>query len=262
MPWFPEFSTAIELSRRDARARGQADPVMQYLKALDDGGAGALERAWPGEVVVHDPRAGEVRGHHDLRAFIRDNKAWMAAHQSRISVVGSITVGSRAVVELLAHVLHEGSEVAWPVAVVADSMDERSIDFRTYCSQWPVDGRRHPRAPILPAAPVETPGVVGRYVEALAAGDTESVVKTFAPDAYVQEAIGPDNVHRGTSELQAYYSARGREDLRPCATADDGTSCALEYNLVGRGEPQAGLAVFERGTDGLLAAVRLYDDIE
>jgi hypothetical protein len=26
--------------------------------------------------------------------------------------------------------------------------------------------------------------------------------------------------------------------------------------------PQAGLGVYERGTDGLLAAARLYDDIE
>jgi hypothetical protein len=35
------------------------------------------------------------------------------------------------------------------VAVVAESSDDLSMVFRTYCSQWPVDGRRHLRPPIL-----------------------------------------------------------------------------------------------------------------
>src|SRR5215207_845514 len=159
MPWFPEFSTAIELARRDARKHGQADPVAQYLKALDDGRPGALERVWPGEVVIHDPRAGEIRGHRQLRTFIRDNRVWMTEHRSRIRALASISAGSRAVVELLAHVLHDGREVAWPMAVVAESLDDRSVDFRTYCSQWPVDGRRHVRPPILQARDVAPPDV-------------------------------------------------------------------------------------------------------
>ena len=47
---------------------------------------------------------------------------------------------------------------------------------------------------------------------------------------------------------------------------DDGVRCALEYNCVRWGgddlPPQAGIAVFERGPDGLLAAARIYDDVE
>jgi hypothetical protein len=47
---------------------------------------------------------------------------------------------------------------------------------------------------------------------------------------------------------------------------DDGTRGALEYNCVRWGSydlpPQAGVAVFERGQSGLLAAVRIYDDVE
>jgi hypothetical protein len=46
---------------------------------------------------------------------------------------------------------------------------------------------------------------------------------------------------------------------------DDGVRCAVEYNLVRWGShdlpPQAGLAMYERGPGGLLAAVRVYDDI-
>jgi limonene-1,2-epoxide hydrolase len=269
MPWFPEFSTAIELARLDAREAGQADPVAQYLKALGDGGTGALERVWPGEVVIHDPRAGEVRGHRQLRTFIRDNRAWMSEHQSRIKVLTSTSVGRRAVVELLAHVLHDGREVAWPVAVVAESMDERSVDFRTYCSQWPVDGRRHVRRPVLEAGYVEPPEIVAQYLGALADGDVESIVKTFAPDGYVREAIGPDNLHRGPEELRAYYARcfdSGGITLQYCETVDSGVNCALEYNVLAWGRdavpPQAGLAVFERTPNGRLAAVRLYDDVE
>jgi hypothetical protein len=63
MPWFPDFVGAAELARRQARAAGQADPVGQYIAALNQGDTHALETAWPGQVVVYDPRAGEVRGH-------------------------------------------------------------------------------------------------------------------------------------------------------------------------------------------------------
>jgi hypothetical protein len=54
--------------------------------------------------------------------------------------------------------------------------------------------------------------------------------------------------------------------LQYCAMTDDGVRCAVEYNCVGWGDhelpAQAGLGVYERGPSGLLAAVRLYDDIE
>ncbi len=96
---------------------------------------------WPGRLVVHDPRAGEVRGHRQLRKFIGRNKTWLAQRNARIETVASTCVGGRAVVELLAHLAEAAAEVAWPVAVVAESPDEWSMDFRIYCSQWPVDGR-------------------------------------------------------------------------------------------------------------------------
>ena len=57
MPWFPEFANAMELARLQIRATGLADPVGQYLKALNQGDTHALETVWPGEVVIYDPRA-------------------------------------------------------------------------------------------------------------------------------------------------------------------------------------------------------------
>src|SRR4051794_31943369 len=73
VPWFPDFVSAAELARRETRAVGRSDPVGEYLDALTHGDDSVLESAWPGEVVVYDPRAGEVRGGRRLRRFVRRN---------------------------------------------------------------------------------------------------------------------------------------------------------------------------------------------
>jgi ketosteroid isomerase-like protein len=270
MPWFPDFISAAELARSQTRAAGQADPVAQYITALNKGDIHALENVWPGEMVVYDPRAGQIRGHKQLRRFVSQNQSWLAEHHARIETVASTYAGGRAVVELLGHLAGNGPELAWPVAVVAESPDDRSVVFRTYCSQWPVDGRRHLRSPILGPGAARLGDVVGRYQAALNAGDADAIVDTFAPDGYYREPIGPHLAHRGTAELRSFFtrcfSAGGGIGLQHCTVTDDGVRCAVEFNCLRWGShdlpPQAGIAVCERGQDGLLAAVRMYDDIE
>jgi SnoaL-like domain len=146
-----------------------------------------------------------------------------------------------------------------------------SVTFRTYASQWPVVGSRPIRAPILDADPSAEPGgVVTRYLTALDAADRDGVVQTFSADGYLQEPIGPHALHRGTDELNVYFSrcfsGGGGIRLDRCSVTDAGARCALEYNCVrwgGRTLPaQAGLAVFERDAGGLLTAARYYDDVE
>ena len=270
MPWFPDFVGAVELARRQTRAAGMADPVGQYFMALNEADPDALETVWPGEVVVYDPHAGEVRGHRELRNFVRRNQSWLAGRHARTETVASIAVGGRAVVALLAYLAHDGRDLAWPVAVVAESPDDRSVVFRTYCSQWPVEGRRPLRPPILEPGPAHPGDVVGRYQAALDVGDADAVVTTFAPDGYFRGPFGPHHDHRGTAELRSFFrrcfSTGGGIGLQHCAVTDDGVRCALEYNCVRWGRhdlpPQAGIAVYERGPDGLLAAARAYDDVE
>jgi hypothetical protein len=47
---------------------------------------------------------------------------------------------------------------------------------------------------------------------------------------------------------------------------DDGVRCAVEYNCIRWGSrdlpPQAGIGIYERGPDGRLAAVHVYDDVD
>jgi SnoaL-like domain len=271
MPWFPDFVAAAEMVRRDLRTSGQADPVAQYLMALTEGNPHELETAWPGHIVVQDPYAGEVRGHRHLRDFVRASHAFLADRLVDAERVASTSSGSRAAVEVVAHLKLDGEPVTWPVAVVAESTDDQSVTFRTYGSQWPVVGRRPVRAPILESGHSAEPGgVVGRYLAAFGAGDTDEVVRTFTADGYLQEPIGPHALHRGPGELRDYFAASfgtgGGMDLECCSVTDDGVRCAVEFNCVRwGGQPvaaQAGLVVFERNGEGRLKSARFYDDVQ
>lgn len=113
-----DFVSAVGLARGQTRAAGLADPVGQYFTALNKGDPHALADVWPGEVVLYDPRAGEVRGHRRLRRFVSRNLSWLAGLHARTETVASTCAGGRAVVELLAHLDHNGRVLAWPVAVV------------------------------------------------------------------------------------------------------------------------------------------------
>lgn len=270
MPWFPDFVAAVEIARSDSQIAGRDDPVAQYLRALEEGDSRLLEEVWPGEIVIDDPRAGEVRGHTELRHFVRRNRKWLAERHAHTETVATTRVGPRAVVEVLARLDQDGRTVSWPVAVVADSPDDRSMVIRTYCSTRPYDGQRSVRPPLLQPGDQQPADVIGRYQTALRAGDLDGIVRTFQPDGYFRGPVGADALRRGTDELRSYFSrcfgAGGGLELELCAVTDDGQQCALEYNCVRWGSqdlpPQAGIAIFERGPDGLLAAVRVYDDVE
>ncbi len=270
MPWFPDFAGAVERARLETRAAGHADPVAEYCKLLRTGDTGALEAAWPGDVTIYDPLAGVIRGHKEIRHFVRSNASWLGTLSARTETLASTVAGTRIVVELMAQVSDGGQELAWPVALVCESPDDRSVVFRTYCRAWPITGPHHLRPAILEPGEVHPGDVVGRYAAALRAGDTEAAVAAFEPDGYVREAsVGPQHTHRGTSALGAFFawqfSAGGGIELEDCAVTDDGTRCAIEYTCARWGShqlaPQAGLTVCERGSGGLLAAVRVYDDI-
>ena len=77
----------MELARQQTRAAGQADPIGRYFTALNRSDTRALEDVWPGEVVVYDPRAGEIRGHQQLRRFVKHSQSLLAERSlvSRIS---------------------------------------------------------------------------------------------------------------------------------------------------------------------------------
>jgi hypothetical protein len=63
-----------------------------------------------------------------------------------------------------------------------------------------------------------------------------------------------------------FFSAGGGILLEHCTVTEDGVRTALEFNAVRWGgkdlPPQAGIAVYERGTTGRIAHALVYDDVE
>jgi hypothetical protein len=175
--------------------------------------------------------------------------------------------------EVVLHLLaDDGGRVELPVAIVADRNPDRTVKaIRVYHSLWPLTGEHRIRPPLLPEDPsLHAEGAPGDYQRALAEGELEVIVATFEPDGYAREPSGAAYLHRGVEKLRELYSHLfangGGIGLEHCTLTDDGVRCAIEYNCVRWGltdiSPQAGVAVYERGSSGMLVAARIYDDVE
>jgi hypothetical protein len=271
MPWLPELFTAPALERIRSESRG-ALAAVPYFQGLMSGETGALVRSFAAEPELHHPVFGRVRGRADFERFVDETNAWLVERNAVFHDATRIVTPERGVEETMISLDTERGRVELPVAVAADR-DERShiIELRVYFSTWATTGRHTSRRRLLqPDRDLHVPDVVGAYQRALAAGDAEAVVAAFEPDAYLREPSGEKYLHRGQAELRALYeqffSNGGGISLEHCALTDDGSACALEYNVVrwGRKEvpAEAGIAVHVRGATGKLAAVRIYDDAD
>ncbi len=255
------------LATKEIDVTGTIDHYFDLLLAADSAGLAALFTDAP---EVDDPRGGRVQGRPALEQFVAATSAWLQESHADIEHVATVTDQGRQVGEWVVHV--DGSEGRWPlpVAVVADRKDTGVECIRVYHSMWPLIGRHEVRAGLLPANPeIVLTGAVADYQRALAAGDVDGVLAAFDPDATVREPSGGPYVFRGRDALREIYSLMfangGGIALQHCTATDDGIACAIEYNAVRWGKdeipPQAGIAVYERGPSGRLAAARIYDDV-
>jgi len=273
MPWYPDLFSASLLDRihRDAADARAAEPV-PYFDGITSGEINALVGSFAGEPELHHPVRGRVRGRRAFERFVPEVNAWLAERHAAFSPVARILTPGRTIEETVMTLDGDNGRVDVPAAVAADRADDgRIIELRVYWSMWPLTGEHHHRPPLLEPDPdLRQPDVINDYQRALAAGDAEAILATFESDAYVREPAGSAYVHRGRDELlalyQRFFSNDGGIQLEHCTVTDDGRACALEYNLLrwGRTElsPEAGLAVYVRGSSGKLASARIYDDIE
>jgi SnoaL-like domain len=278
MPWMPEVFAAPLAESRRVEARGEEDvasanDAIAYYEGLLAEEPEALVRSFAGQPRVNDPRVGHVEGARELRAFVSGTVDWLRERDAVVENVALTRTETRTVEEVVLHLLgDESGRVELPVAIVADRNPDRTLKaIRVYHSMWPLTGEHAVRPPLLLADPgLHAEGVVGDYQRALAEGDLQGVVNTFEPDGYAREPSGGAYLHRGTEGLRALYEHMfangGGIALEHCTLTDDGVRCSLEYNCSRWGvteiPPQAGVAVYERGTSGLLAAARIYDDVE
>lgn len=268
VPWAPELFTAPALQRVLDKYRREHMRSVPFFDGLLSGEPDALVASFSGVPVVRHPVRGRIEGEAAFREFVADTAARLEASNASFEPVDAVLTDSRGVEEVVLHLDHEGGRVGVPWALAADhDANERLIELRVYFSPWPLVGRRTQRGRLLAPYPgLQATGVVGEYLRALAAGDVAAVLATFEPDGYVRAPAGATAVHRGTDELRALYQRLfadgGGLVLEPCTVTDDGRVCALEYNMIGRGSPEAALAVLTRGASGKLAAARVYDDLE
>ncbi len=273
MPWMPEVFTAPIADAR--RAEGEAmhtNDAVPYYEGIMANEPDALIRSFAGEPRVNDPRVGYVEGRRELRAFVSGTVDWLGERDAVVENVALTRTQSRTVEEAVLHLLSdEGIRVELPVAIVTDRNPERTLKtIRVYHSMWPLTGHHTVRPPLLPEDQrLHAQGTPGDYQRALAEGDLRGIVRTFEPDGYAREPSGSAYLHRGVEGLRRLYEHMfangGGIGLEHCSLTDDGVRCAIEYNLVRWGvtdlPPQAGVAVYERGSSGLLAAARIYDDV-
>ena len=274
MPWMPEaFTGPIAGALRELEAEPTNDAVPYYEGILAEEPEALVRSFAAQQPRVNDPRVGYVEGARKLRAFISGTVDWLRERDAVVENVALTRTRSRTVEEVVLHLLSdEGVRVELPVAIVTDRNPDRTIKtIRVYHSMWPLTGRHTVRPPLLPADPgLHAEGSPGDYQRALAEADLAGIVATFEPEGYAREPSGGAYLHRGAEGLRELYAHMfangGGIPLEHCTLTDDDVRCAIEYNCVRWGvtdiPPQAGVAVYERGSSGLLAAARIYDDVE
>ncbi len=272
MPWLPELFSAPALAQIEDRLRRARLDLVPYFDGFLTGETDALIQSFAGEPEVHYPDRGRVKGARAFTAYAAATKAWLEAREASIEQRGMVRTERRSVGEAVLRLSGGDGRVDLPVAVVSDHRSDGSMEeVRVYYSGWQLTGRHSNRPPILQPDPeLREPDVVGDYQRALATGDLDAVLASFESDGYAREPAGSGYLHRGAEGLREFYASLfsngGGIPLEHCTSTDDKRRCALEYNVTrwGRTElpPQAGVAVYERGESGKLAAARIYDDVD
>jgi hypothetical protein len=267
MTWLTEFGQVVH----EAAHLGQLETLEAAHAALHSGDPERLIEAFPGGVTIDDPRAGHVEGQSALEDYCRESHAWLAERHSVARALATTNGPTRVVGEFELDLTQDGRSFTLPVAVVVEPDARRqSVAIRSYHSHWPLLGRHVVRSPLLARDPhaIEA-DVVGEYQAALAAGDKDAWVGTFETDGCFREPAGGEHRYCGTEALRQLaeaFFARGGIILEHCTVTDDGTRVGLEFNAVEWGgvkmPHQAGVAVYERGRTGRLAAARVYDDVD
>jgi SnoaL-like domain len=273
MPWFPDSFSAPTLERiRSHAADARAATPVPYFDGVRTGDTKALVKSFAGEPEIQHPLRGRIKGLRAFAWFVAYTNEWLEQTNAVSSSVDRCITSQRSVEEIALTLDGDQGQFELPVAIVAERDDDgRILELRIYYSTWPLTATHVNRPPLLQPDPeLQLPDVIDEYQRALAAGDVDAAVATFEPDAYVREPAGGPYVHRDRDEVRALYerffSNGGGIALEHCTVTDDGRACALEYNVVrwGRSEftPQAGIAVYVRGSSGKLSAARIYDDAE
>jgi hypothetical protein len=246
-------------------------PVARYIPLLIEGDERGLRDLFRGPPRVNDPYLGWVEDSR-FDQFVESSHQRLQERSATVEHLTTTATAAGATEECILRLVRSKDMVSLPVAIASDtSPDSRLDSIRIYHSMRPLLGFHLLRSPMLPVlATLVLPDVVGRYQDCLARGDLSGILEQFAPGGQLREPGGAVAIHRGATELRRFFtvlfSNGGGLGLEHCAIANEGASSALESVLTTWGHSrlprQAAAAVYERADTGLLAEVRMYDDVE
>lgn len=209
-----------------------------------------------------------LRGPQPAAAWAGDERSWLRDHAAAVHALNHIVTDTHASAEYVLAITVDGTALDLPLHLVAELDGSTIAALRSYHSTYPLTGAHIIREPLVAPRPGLEPGApVDAYERAMASGDARALDSLFEPDGYVREPAGAAFKHQGEGRMAFYGPAfsGGPVPLQLCTIVDDGAALAFEYVCDRWGPadlpPQAGSAVYVRSGSGLLAAVRIYDDV-
>jgi len=242
--------------------------IKEYFTVLKREDIDDLSSVLNEECKLYTPLEGEIKGRNNIKKYIIYQKDWLNLKKAKVDVINMIDNNNRIVIEFVIFFNKQDKPIELPVVAVLD-IDNSSINsIRIYHSTWPLTGKHTVIKPILETEEnLDEPDIISMYMQGIKNADKEFVLSLFEEKAYVQEPSGSKFRHQGKAEREKFYSFtldKGGVPLKHCAATFDGKHFAVEYVFDEWGdkkfEPQAGIAIYEIGESGKIAAVRIYDD--
>ena len=246
-----------------------------YLHTLISASGEDLVRLVGADASIDDPHLGSISQPDRIIEFSRNFKDWLAEAELETERLRTTAADGQVCCEDILHIRGPQGYLQLPVGtVVSSAIDTGANIIHVYYTQWPF----YQRHSVRPALYTESQtlehhrDVIHAYFEGLASGDLEQTLNCFEADIYFREASGPPYVHWGTNAVRKYFQGlfkKGAPMLRDDTIIDDGRCAVMEFTVIGwngiERDPQqyeAGLAVYQRSSDGLISAIRIYDDVD
>ena len=245
------------------------EKLANFYTYLLNGDKERLLSLFSGVPMIDTPFEGKIIGREAFSNFVACQQTWLRKHKTKPEIFAFTAAEQRICAEFVLYLEYESRNIDLPVAIVADRSEGKVSAIRVYHSTWPFTGKHMIRPPLLkPEENLDEPDVIKQYTAALRKGDANAVLTLFEDKGYVREPSGSKYNHTGRNGQKEFYIPAleaGGISIKHCTATVDDTRTAVEYICDGWGnmkfEPQAGMAVYELGSTGLLFAARIYDDV-
>jgi hypothetical protein len=228
--------------------------------------------------AIEDHKFGRIQGASAVAGFAADFERWLNDWTFEKTVhLRTTNAGQRVVSEDIVFLESPtGKKIEWPLATVAcQGAEEGTHDLYIYYTIWPII-ERHTKRPVIfesPQIDTKPSQLLQDYHHCLTTGDLEGLHSVMAPDAYIRESSGPPYTHLGMTNVLKYFSEGLFKDGAPLMRTErltsDGRCTFIEFAVIGwddkewpEEDHQSGGGIWQLNEDGLLASVRVYDDIE